>query len=83
MIRQETDSNYAVIFSFWDRLHKTVQLNVPQMAVVTGLPAYSNPAELTITRLWKLPFANIRPWPGSEIRKDGRGTGADKSLLAE
>jgi sterol desaturase/sphingolipid hydroxylase (fatty acid hydroxylase superfamily) len=83
MIRQETDSNYAVIFSFWDRLHKTARLNVPQTAILTGLPAYSNPVELTITRLWKLPFTNIRPWPGSELRKDGIETGADKSLLAE
>jgi sterol desaturase/sphingolipid hydroxylase (fatty acid hydroxylase superfamily) len=26
VIREETDSNYSVIFSFWDRLHNTMRL---------------------------------------------------------
>ncbi len=39
MIREETDSNYSVIFSFWDRLHRTIKLNVPQNLIVTGVPS--------------------------------------------
>jgi sterol desaturase/sphingolipid hydroxylase (fatty acid hydroxylase superfamily) len=30
MIKRETDSNYSIIFSFWDRIHKTVRLNISQ-----------------------------------------------------
>ena len=62
VVRSETDSNYSVIFSFWDRLHYTIRLNVPQQLIVTGAPAYNNPQELTPAFLWKLPFTTIRPW---------------------
>jgi len=48
-VRRETDSNYTVIFSIWDRLHHTIRLNVAQDDIVIGVPAYDNPAELTAT----------------------------------
>jgi sterol desaturase/sphingolipid hydroxylase (fatty acid hydroxylase superfamily) len=60
IVERETDSNYAVIFSFWDRLHQTIRLNVRQDMIVTGVPAYSDPAELTIGYLLKLPFTKMR-----------------------
>ena len=60
--REQTDSNYSVIFSFWDRLHKTARLKVPQEQVVIGVPAYSDKKELTIGFLLKLPFTKIRKW---------------------
>ena len=63
MKRSETDSNYSVIFSFWDRIHHTVNLNVPQQEVIIGVPAYPDEHELTIGKLWKLPFTRIRKWP--------------------
>ncbi|MFC3199113.1 sterol desaturase family protein [Parapedobacter deserti] len=62
IIKRETDSNYAVIFSVWDRLHRTVRLNVPQDKIVTGVPAYRDEKELTIGNLLILPFTKIRPW---------------------
>ncbi|MEJ7780549.1 MAG: sterol desaturase family protein [Daejeonella sp.] len=62
VIRSETDSNYSVIFSFWDRLHKTIDLNRQQQQVVIGVPSYDNHEELTIGFLLKLPFTSIRPW---------------------
>ncbi|HEV7330869.1 MAG TPA: sterol desaturase family protein [Flavisolibacter sp.] len=83
MIRQETDSNYSVVFSFWDRLHKTLRLNVPQNQVVIGVPSYSDPAELTIGQLWKLPFTKIRPWKAISDATDVRGTGGDQTIMAE
>ena len=60
VVRQETDSNYSVIFSFWDRLFNTVCLNVPQQEIVIGVPAYSNAEELTIGDLLKLPFRKLQ-----------------------
>jgi hypothetical protein len=83
MRRQETDSNYAVIFSFWDRIHRTLRLNVPQDMIVTGVPSYSDPAEQTIPFLWKLPFTSIRPWINVHDVKDKRALLPDKSILAE
>lgn len=83
MIRQETDSNYSVIFSVWDRLHKTLRLNVPQDLIITGVPAYSNPDEQTVPFLWKLPFTKIRSWEEPTGRLYIRETVDDKTTLAE
>jgi sterol desaturase/sphingolipid hydroxylase (fatty acid hydroxylase superfamily) len=60
--RSETDSNYSVIFSFWDRIHGSVNLNIPQRAISTGVPVYDDPKELTVGFLLKLPFTKIRKW---------------------
>jgi hypothetical protein len=57
-----------VIFSFWDRLHGTARLNVAQQQLVTGVPAYSRPDELTIGYLLKLPFGAVRSWHASVAR---------------
>jgi sterol desaturase/sphingolipid hydroxylase (fatty acid hydroxylase superfamily) len=83
MIRQETDSNYAVIFSFGDRLHNTVRLNVNQDLIVTGVPSYSDPDELTIGYLLKLPFTKIRPWNHVSEAREVSVSLPDKNSLAE
>ncbi len=70
MIKKETDSNYSIIFSFWDRIHKTVQLNIRQNEIVTGVPSYADEKELTIGNLLKLPFTKIRGWNKSEKLRD-------------
>jgi sterol desaturase/sphingolipid hydroxylase (fatty acid hydroxylase superfamily) len=62
IVKRETDSNYSVIFSFWDRLHKTLCLSVPQDALIIGVPSYQNADELTGWSLLKLPFTKIRSW---------------------
>jgi sterol desaturase/sphingolipid hydroxylase (fatty acid hydroxylase superfamily) len=72
MIKRETDSNYSVIFSFWDRLHRTVRLNIHQDEIVTGVPTYPDEKELTIGKLWKLPFTSIRLARDSERVTDGK-----------
>jgi len=62
VVRQETDSNYSVIFSFWDRLHRTASVGNLDKEVIIGVPSYNKPEELTIGFLLKLPFTKIRPW---------------------
>ena len=81
-IRQQTDSNYSVIFSFWDRLHHTVQLNVPQDIIVTGVPSYNDPKELTIGYLLKLPFTKIRKWEPAIVPEDAGTATTRKNILA-
>lgn len=39
--REETNSNYSVICSFWDRLHGTFRKGVPQSEITVGVPGYS------------------------------------------
>ena len=71
IIKQETDSNYSIIFSFWDRLHKTIRLNIHQNEIVTGVPSYTDEKELTIGNLLKLPFTKIREGNDNERSRDG------------
>ncbi len=62
VIKDKTDSNYATIFSFWDRLHKTARVNIHQDDVNVGVPHYHDENELTVKHLLKLPFTKIREW---------------------
>lgn len=78
MIKKETDSNYSIIFSFWDRLHRTIRLNIAQHDIVTGVPAYADEKELTVGKLLKLPFTRIREW--RETDRPGQG---DRNQLTE
>jgi sterol desaturase/sphingolipid hydroxylase (fatty acid hydroxylase superfamily) len=83
IIRQETDSNYAVVFSIWDRFHGTARLNVAQQQIATGVPAYSHPDELTIGYLLKLPFGPIRPWQAPVAAHEAGASLPDKNQIAE
>ena len=40
-VQGETNSNYSVVFPWWDRFHRTLGLNVPQSEIVIGVPGYS------------------------------------------
>lgn len=59
--KNETDSNYAVIFSFWDRLHRTFRYYNNQHITI-GVPAYRDAAEMTVGYLLLMPFRKIRGW---------------------
>ena len=52
----ETDSNYSSLLSCWDRLHRSLRLDVPQGSVTIGVPGFSTPAEVTLERSLLLPF---------------------------
>ncbi len=69
-IKNEADANYSVIFSLWDRMHRTAKLNISQDQVVIGVPAYSDHEELTIGNLLKLPFTKIRGWKESHLTRN-------------
>lgn len=80
IVRQETNSNYSVIFSFWDCLHNTIRLNVKQNDIITGVPAYNNFDEMITGYLLRLPFTKIRNW-----KQEGevRNSLTHRSSLAE
>jgi sterol desaturase/sphingolipid hydroxylase (fatty acid hydroxylase superfamily) len=65
----ETNSNYSVVFSFWDRLNRSLRLNVPQAEVVIGVPGYLLPADNRLLCLLTLPLTKQRPywrWPSGK-----------------
>ncbi len=61
MVHAETDANWSTIFAFPDYLHRTRKLNVPQQAVIIGVPAYRDPQELTLVKIMAMPFRKQRP----------------------
>ncbi|HAT8111898.1 TPA: sterol desaturase family protein [Legionella pneumophila] len=64
----ETNSNYGVVFSFWDRLHQTIKLDIPQQAIIIGVPGYSKPSDNSLIRLLLMPIkAQRHYW---QIKKD-------------
>ena len=62
-LQSETNSNWSVMLSWWDRLHRTRRLErAGEPSLVIGLPAYRTP--LGAWRLLTLPFTRQRPaWP--------------------
>lgn len=54
--RDETNSNYGVVFSFWDRLHQTIKLNIPQQSIIIGVPGYSKPSDNRLIALFLMPL---------------------------
>lgn len=86
-VREETNSNYSVVFSWWDRLHRTLRLNVPQSRIVIGVPGYSAPGDNRLGRLLFLPFRRQRDyWTGTggeSVRREPGDLGADLYRLEE
>jgi sterol desaturase/sphingolipid hydroxylase (fatty acid hydroxylase superfamily) len=60
VVQQETNSNWSSGLTIWDWLHGTLRLNVPQDQVTIGVPAYREPAEVSLLQILELPFLKQR-----------------------
>lgn len=56
VIGSELNSNFATVFSFWDRIAKTFRDDVVQEKIIIGLQQYKNSSELTIPKLLVMPL---------------------------
>lgn len=79
IVARETNSNYSNFIILWDRLHRTLRLNVRQDEVVIGVPDYRDPRELGVVSLLLMPFRRQRqriaadaPKPPASRRTDSR-----------
>lgn len=86
-VEREANSNYGVVFPWWDRLHRTLGLNVPQSALTIGVPAYSEPGD---NRLWAAivqPFRRQRDYwrrpDGTAVTREPAAEEPERSRLAE
>lgn len=61
-VRRETNSNFGVVFPWWDRVHRTLGLNIPQREIEIGVPGYSSPGDNTIWRTLLMPFVRQRDY---------------------
>lgn len=86
-VRDETNSNYSVVFSWWDRLHRTLGLNIPQSEIVIGVPAYSRPEDNRFWNALLLPFRDQRDYwrsqDGELVQRDPAALSGKPSRLAD
>lgn len=57
---EETNTNFSSLLSCWDRLHRSLKLDVPQRAITIGVAGYDDPKQVTLRRSLLLPFAEGR-----------------------
>ncbi|WP_423148909.1 sterol desaturase family protein [Rubrolithibacter danxiaensis] len=62
IVKKETDSNFSVIFSFWDRISNSLKLNIPQEELIIGVPYFRDPNELNVTKLITMPLKKTPAW---------------------
>ena len=61
-IRRENNSNFSVVFPWWDRLHRTLRLNVPQSQIVIGIPGYAEVTDSKLGEALLIPFKRQRDY---------------------
>src|SRR3989339_349600 len=88
VVGPETNSNYSVIFSCWDRLNRSLTLNVGQRDIVIGVPGYLRPGDNRILPMLALPFDQQRlywRWPSGKasLRSKPPGTPESREMMAE
>jgi sterol desaturase/sphingolipid hydroxylase (fatty acid hydroxylase superfamily) len=82
--RSETDSNWSSLFSWWDYLHGTMLLSVPQQDVRIGVPAYERAEDVTLGRILAIPFRRQRSdWQGPDGTMHARPHSEPIADLAE
>ena len=86
-VRDETNSNYGVVFPWWDRLHRTLGLDVPQAAITIGVPGYSRAEDNRLWELVRMPFGEQREyWRGPDgrlVEREETVREGDRHRLAE
>jgi len=55
-LREETDSNWSSGLSIWDRLHKTLKLDVPQEEIAIGVAAFRETKSVQLRSVLAMPF---------------------------
>jgi sterol desaturase/sphingolipid hydroxylase (fatty acid hydroxylase superfamily) len=86
-VQRETNSNFGVVFSWWDRLHKTLGLDIAQSKIEIGIPGYASPADNNLCRTFIMPFIKQRDYwrksDGSTPSRDIDDLERNPSQLAE
>jgi sterol desaturase/sphingolipid hydroxylase (fatty acid hydroxylase superfamily) len=86
-VQSEANSNYGVVFCWWDKWHRTIGLNIPQSKVEIGIAGYSAPDDNRLWHALTLPFRKQRDYwrqpDGKTPLRDLTGLDPKQSRLAE
>ena len=58
--REETDSNYSIVLSLWDRLARSFRMREDLGSIVFGLKEFTDPNQQTLIGMLKTPFMDAR-----------------------
>jgi hypothetical protein len=50
------------VFSWWDRLHRSIGLDIPQSSIVIGVPGYAQPDDNRFWNVCLVPFRRQREY---------------------
>ena len=85
-IQDENLKNLGVVFPWWDRLHRTLRLNVPQAQVRIGIPGYSRAEDNAALQALVMPFRPQRDYwegpQGRQLRREAASSSANARLSA-
>ena len=86
-VRREANSNFGVVFPWWDKLHRSIGLNIPQSKIEIGIAGYSSPDDNKLWRTITMPFVKQRDyWRKSDGRvpeRDPAGLEKRQGCLVE
>ena len=78
IVPREMNSNFSNFLMLWDRLHRTLRLNVRQDEIIVGVPDYRDARELGLISLLLMPFRRQRQRTAADgPTKPGAGEGDD------
>lgn len=69
VVKNETNSNYSTVLNCWDRLHRTLKLNVPQKHIRIGVPYAQENDDNRFKKLLLQPFYSPEPWQFKNAEK--------------
>jgi sterol desaturase/sphingolipid hydroxylase (fatty acid hydroxylase superfamily) len=86
-VQRENNSNYGVVFPWWDLLHRTLGLNIPQTEIAVGIAGYSLRDDNELRNALLMPFRKQRDYwrrpDGSVVERDAPESRQPPSYLAE
>jgi len=86
-VQRENNSNFGTVFPWWDRLHRTLGVNIPQDAVVVGVPGYTLAEDNRFWNALLIPFRRQRDYwrrpDGTLVERREAPAGQNPSRLAE
>jgi sterol desaturase/sphingolipid hydroxylase (fatty acid hydroxylase superfamily) len=87
IVRDETNSNYSVIFRWWDMLNRSLRLGIRQSHIDIGVAGYRQPEDNRFLGLLELPFRKQREYwrlpDGSYPARMGDAEAAGANILLE
>ena len=87
IVKDETNSNYSVIFRWWDVVNRSLRLGIPQSHIDIGVAGYRQPEDNRLLDLLELPFRKQREYwrlaDGTYPARTGEAKAAGANIMLD